>query len=365
MNMLRWVGVDMLTGNIVADLPDIEIAGTLPTTIGQPEQATVTLHLTDATNPDWLEATQPGGSVLIAYTGDVTAPTIAWGGIVQQRVRDTSPVVQLALTTPESYLDACYVGDYTATNANQDSILATLMAFASGAGQWPITLNHLPNASTQTQSVAYTSSSQTTILSALQALSALQGGPEWTMGWSWNTTAGTITPVLSYGARIGQPVLAGSQPNVTLESTDLMASAFSEDYSSGQGANQVICYGSASASASSSVVPTATATATNTKGRPLWAYAFQPNSTVSDSTTLANYAIAALTAIQDGTHPLSMTIPLGIPGKQLGLDWGLGDDIGWNLTGPAFPTPITGVARCVGYQVDQATITPVLTSVGP
>lgn len=359
---LQWVAASLLTGEIIADLPGIEIDDVLARTIGQYETAQATLNLDDRTNPDWLLGTQPGGSVLIAYTGSGKEPSIVWGGIVTQRVRiPGSTQVQLALSTAEAYLDGCYVGTYNATDLNQDTILQGLMAFAMGPNRPPWVLEHLPNASTQTQSVSYDMSSQTTVYAALQALSAVQGGPEWMAGWSWDTAAMTITPTLTYGARIGQAVNADAQPNVTIESGDLQAgSAYSEDYSPGQGANTVTAYGSADADARSTDVPMATATAIDLKGRPLWAYGYQPNGTVTDPATLGLYAAQASNRMQDGAQPLTMVIANDLAGKRLGVDWNIGDDLGWHIEGPAFPQPLSGVGRCISYQAALATITPIL-----
>jgi hypothetical protein len=172
--------------------------------------------------------------------------------------------------------------------------------------------------------------------------------------------AGTITPTLTYGSRIGQPVNAGAEPNVTIESADLEAgSAFNEDYSPGQGANVVTCYG-ASSGASNGALPVATAQEVDLKGRPLWTYVYSPNQTVTDVNVLASYASQALTQMADGAQPLTMTIANDLIGKQFGVDWQLGDDIGWVIEGPAFPEPVTGVSRCVSYQADLSTITPIL-----
>jgi hypothetical protein len=358
---MQWVAVEWLTGNIVCDLPGIVLSGPLATTIGQVESTQMSLFLDDNTNPSWLTGTTPGGSALVAYTGTNTAPTIVWGGIVTQRVREPgSPVVQLALSTPEAYLDGCQVGTYTASNLNQDTVLQGLMAFAMGTNRPNWTLTHVAP-STQTQTVKYSPSDQTSVYAALQALSAVQGGPEWVAGWTWNVAAGTITPTMTYGSRIGQPVNAGAQPNVTIESADLMAgSAFSEDYSPGMGANVVTAFGSASANATSSDVPYATAQEVDLKGRPLWTYIYSPNQTVTDVNTLATYASQAVALMQDGAQPLTMTIANDLIGKQFGVDWQLGDDIGWVIDGPAFPEPVSGVSRCVSYQADLSTITPIL-----
>lgn len=367
---LRWTAVRLATGQIVCDLPNVEIAqGELASTIGQPETGQLALNLTPKTPSEWLLATQPGGSALIGWTGDPSSPTILWGGIVMQRARSLGPKVLLSCQTPDAYLAGCYVGNLTAT-ANQDTLIASLMAFASGTNQVPWVLNHLANASTVSQTVAYTSPSNVTVLSAMQSLSAIAGGPEWFTSWQWNLTAGTVVPVLNYGQRVGQAAANGI-PAVTISQSDLADGAtFTEDYTAGYGANSVTAYGQSSGS--SSLVPTANATAVDLKGRPLWAYVYQPNVTVTDTGVLGQFAASAVSQIQDGSQPMTMTMPKrrgvkqfgqawGAPGKQFGVDWNLGDDMGYSM-GPsiAFPTPISGVARAIGYRIGYDTITPVL-----
>lgn len=365
MTDLQWLAVNLLTGSIVCDLPDVDLVDPLAMTIGQYEQVKVNLHLETKTSADWLAGTQDGGGVLIAWTGEPESRVITWGGIVQQRFRDLGNTVQLGLVTGEALLEGAQVGTYNATGLNQDTILSSLMAFTAGANKVPITLNQL-TPSTNVQTVAYTPSSQTSVYAALQALSAVNGGPEWTMDWVWNLAAGTILPRINYGARVGNPVNAGQQPNVTLEMNDLQAgSGFTEDYSPGHGANDIVAWGSADPAATTTDLPFAQATETDLKGRPLWTYAYQPDQTTSDPAKLATYATAALGQLQDGAQPLAMTISNTLVGKRFGVDWFLGDDLGWSLGGPdadslAFPNTVSGTARCIGYKADTTSITPTL-----
>lgn len=361
-DLLQWVAVDLATGQTIVDLPGFEISGEgVGVTIGAYESATGSLTITDDTNPSWESATTPGASAMIAWTGDPTSPTVLWGGLILQRLRPpNSNVVTFAMTTPEIYLDSCPVGDYSAINVNQDTILADLVGFATSTNRLPITLRHL-TPSTQNQTTGYEASSQTKVLGALQALSAVTNGPEWMMGWEWDVPGGTIRPVIYYGARVGNAVMPGQSPNVTVETTDLLeGSVFTEDYTPGQGANQVIAYGSASTTASSSDVPVASATAIDLKGRPLWTFSYSPNQTVTDPVVLGTYAAKAVSAMNDGSKPLTMVLPVDAPGKRLGVDWSIGDDIGWSLSGPSFPQPISGIARCIGYRLTAQTVTPIL-----
>jgi hypothetical protein len=359
-DQLQWVGIRLATGAVITDLPGIELTSDLAVTIGQPETASLNLHVTKDVSTSWLDMTQVGGAGLIAWIGDPQSPTIVWGGIVQQRFRPVGAnIVALGLSTVEAYLDGCQIGTYNAVNVNQDAILASLMSFANGTNQLPWVLNHLPNASTQTQSASYTPSSETSVLASLQALSAYNGGPEWYASWQWNLAAGTIVPVLNYGQRVGAAALNGL-PAVTFESTDmLLGSGLNEDYSAGQGANQIIANGAANQSAANSIVPSAVANFP-LNGRPQWTLVYRPNQTVSDTAVLAQYVAAAGAGIQNGAQPLTVVLPYKLPGKQLARDWNLGDDVGYALTGDAFPDTPSGVRRCIGYKANLSTITPIL-----
>lgn len=374
---LRWLGVELLTGTVLCDLPGISISQTLNVTIAQKETCQVSLFLDDNTDAAWLQATQPGGGALIAYLDHGNdAPILVWGGIVTQRQRGIVNEVVLGLETPETYLDACQMPAYTATNRNQDSIIADWMSNCDGTNQPSWVLNHV-NPSTQTQTISYAAASNTSVYKAMQALSALNNGPEWTVGWTWNG-AGTILPTLTYGSRIGNPK-SGTQPAVTLEIADFEDAAFLEDYTSGKGANRVMAIGSVATPSViamavgppysgptklSKTINSETVTASNLLGRPLWTYAWKPNAQITDATTLTAYATKALAQTQNGAQSAQAVLPLSAPGKQFGQDWNIGDDIGYYLyDGMAWPTAIQGTARVVGYQLDQATVTPILTGV--
>lgn len=361
---LQWVAVDLLTGQTIVDLPDFELTSELAVTIGAYESATGSLTITDKTNPSWEAATTPGACALIAFTGAPESPVVVWGGIILQRLRPpNSNVATFAMTTPEIYLETCPVGDYSATDVNQDTILADLVGFATSTNRMPITLRHI-GASTQHQTASYASSAQVKVLSALQALSAVTNGPEWVMGWEWDVPAATISPVIYYGPRIGAAVMPGQSPAVTVETEDLLeGSVFTEDYTPGQGANQVIAYGAASTTAASDDVPVASATAIDLKGRPLWSFSYSPNQTVTDPVVLGTFAAAAVSSMNDGSKPLTMVLPVDAPGKRLGVDWNVGDDIGWSLAGKSFPSPQSGIARCIGYRMTPQTVTPILKGV--
>lgn len=357
---LNWLGICFQTGDIICNLPGIQIQGPLTDTIGQPETANLVLNLDENTAPEWEVATTEGYGALIAWTGDPAAPVIAWGGVVGQRIRSPfSPQVQLSVSTPAVHLGSAFVGNL-ATTANQDTILAALMSFATGANMPPWVLIPSAYPSSQSQTVTYQATSNATVLSALTSLSAYNNGPEWMTGWQWNRGAGTIVPTLTYGSRVGQPADAVLGPQVSFTVNDMQSgSSLMGDYSQGHGANQATALAGASSSASSTS-SSATATAPDLKGRPLWGMVYTPSTQTSDPTALAQFAASAITQLSDGSQTATLVIANDLEGKQYGQDWHLGDDIGWTMSGTAFPQPLTTVGRCVSVKVDQTTVTPAL-----
>lgn len=363
MSGLNWLGICFQTGDIICNLPGIQIQAPLAATIGQPETANLVLNLDDDTAPEWLTATTEGYGALIAWTGDPAAPVIQWGGIVQQRIRSPfSTQVQLSASTPDAWLASVPVGNL-ATTANQDTLAASLMGFATGANMPPWVLIPSSIASTQQQAVAYQASQNQNVLAALQSLSAYNGGPQWMTGWQWNLAVGKIKPTFTYGQRIGQPADPVLGPQVSFTVNDMQGgSSLSEDYSSGKGANTI----AATLTPTAGGLIVATATASDLKGRPLTWMSYTPSSGAaapsgSDLPTVAGaYAAAAIQALSDGSPTQNIVITNGIVGKQFGDDWNLGDDVGWRFTGQAFPDSPGGVSQCIGYRVDLTTITPIL-----
>jgi hypothetical protein len=142
-------------------------------------------------------------------------------------------------------------------------------------------------------------------------------------------------------------------------------SQLTEDYSAGQGMNDAIAFGGASTDATTTdETPYAEVTAEDLNGRPKITYSWSPDDTVTDTGVLALYASQAVSSLQDGSKAVSLCIANNIPGKVLGDDWFLGDDIGWAMSGLAFPDEPSGVVRVIGYQLDYTTITPILAGTG-
>jgi len=399
---LAWVATDARTGVILADLPYLECAS-VKRSIGRYEPASASLPLPNAPE-NWMLATMPGGANLHLLSDDVPI----WGAMVTQRSRDLTDNLPLALATIESYLDRRIVGDVTYTGVGQNDIVADLFArfvTTGPRGGIPFRVVYSTAGAGQVRDRAYLRSDRKTVYSALTELSAVLGGPEWTVEWEWQHSPERITPVLYVGDRVGRAVTPGLAPTATFSAPGCIIDAvMTEDYSAGKGANSVIAYSSATAGD----VPTSLAQVAADDGRPTFEVDIQPSTSITDIATLTAHAQSALATLAPGGSVLAMSAAVE-SAPPLGVDWVLGDDVGYSIgglevdprhtigdiysdiwsdtwsdvwgvltghgriqTNPAgresvlaFPGGISGVMRCVGWErtLDGVqVVTPILAS---
>ena len=357
---LQWLAVDLLTGKILCDLPGLDSKDPFRRTLGQYETSTATFTVSDTTDPEWERGLLEGGAACIAYTGQPGLETIVWGGIVTQAPRNLGNTIDLSLITVEGYLDRRYTGAYVATSRDQNLIVQDLVQqFAADTGGLPITVTIVGGAGA-VRTVQYNDYDDKTVYSTLTALSALTGGPEWTMDWMWDHSTQLITPVLYVGNRIGSSPPAGLAPAVTFDETQMTDAKIPHDWSAKTGANIVTATGPGQglARVQSTAVSTAFA------GRPKYELRYAPDTSIFDSLTLANHAAETLAAVGNGNQQFQFAVQNNLPGFQLGLDWFIGDDLGFSVQSPTIPTPITGVSRCVGYEASDTTVKPLLVNPG-
>lgn len=360
--VLRWLAVDLVNGRVICELPGISSADATRRTIGRYESLSAKLNVTATTSPDWLTATRPMQSALIAFRGPAGGEVIAWGGVVLRRQRSVGTnQVSLTIATPECYLDSRYTGAYTTdpsltgVKRDQNTVVADLVAQFCVANQGlPITVQTVGGAGQQVLA-AYNDYDDKTVYSNLGSLSGVLNGPEWTGHWVWNSGANTITPILYVGNRIGTPASAGFGPAVTFDATDLIEATLDENYTSGSGANDV----TATSTGEGLARPQATAVSSSFNGRPRVQFRYQPTTSIQDPLTLQQHATQSLALLAEGTNTVTLKAS-ATTGPQLGVDWGLGDDIGYFLDGPAFPGGFSGVGRCIGYEADDTYTSPVL-----
>lgn len=359
-----WIAVDLLTGRVIAELPDLTVTGgPLALTIGRYETATVSLPL-DGAPVNWQAACGEYTSVLVALDADRNP---LWGGIVDQPTKTANAsnpdAVGLRLVTAEGFFDRRYTGNRVFTQTGQNAIAANVVAsFALSTG---LPARIVGGTGGKLRDRTYLDSDDRTVYSALSDLMADEGGLEWSVGWEWQHAPERITPVVTFGdvttGLLGTAPPDGARPNATFSMPGPVIEATEVgDYGSGRGANRVRAYGSFSTSGAR---PYAEVTSTDLRGRPLVEYRFTPSTSITDMATLTRHATQALAALEDGSVSLKLTAAVE-DAPRLNVDWSLGDTIGYNLTAAAWPNGLVGQGRCIGWQLDPGGtwVAPVLVS---
>jgi hypothetical protein len=370
---LQWLSADLLTGAINAELPSLIPQSPYRRTLGQYETNQATLYVTDKTDPGWERALEPWASVLIGFRGGPADPiepsqpgteVIEWGGIVNQEIRKLDNAIQVPLITAEGYLDRRYCGDYTTdptgvgATKDQNTIVSDVISqFAADSGGLPITVVVVGAAGKQ-QLRTYNDYDDKTVYAVLQELMSTSGGCEWTMHWQWLHNPERIVPVLYVGTRIGQAVADGMAPAVTFESSDMLDATWTRDWSARSGANIV-----KAVIGSGSGRPTATSTASNRFGRPKLEFRFTPATSITDQAALQASSDQKLVIMQDGQESVQLVAPIR-NGLRYGIDWGIGDDLGYLLTGQSYPRAKSGITRCIGLETTDTTVTPIVLGTG-
>lgn len=369
--MYSWLSVATLTGRVLAELPDFDCAQ-VSKQIGAGTTASGTLSLTDHTPPEWPRAILEGGAALVLVDEDSGIPV--WGGMIVHTTPDHTDKVPISLATYETgYLSRRFVGDvdYDQTGA-VDIVIDLLQRFVLTGSNGGIPMRIVVEGASRgvVTDQSYQDTSDKTVLSALQALSALDGGPEWTINWETRDSGQTYTPVFRIsGTSLGTRVPAGHSASATFEIPGPVSSvSLDRDYTDGNGANDFM----ATSTASGASRPQSAHVVVPDPNRPTFEDRFTPDTGIDDlDDKLDSYARARAAQIAGGTLTLALTAAVENAPK-LGVDWSEGDDIGYVVGGldrfdrdlvRAFPGGISGVVRTAGWVLDLSgleQITPVL-----
>ena len=321
-----WVATNARDGAILADLPHLECSS-VKRSIGRYEPASASLPLPNAPE-NWQLATRPGGANLHLLSDGVPI----WGGMVTQRPKDLTDILPLSLATIESYLDRRYMGDVTYAATGQNDMVADWFArfvTTGPLGGVPFRVAYSTPGVGALRDRAYLRSDRKTVYSALTELSAVLGGPEWTVEWEWQHSPERITPVFYVGDRVGSAATPGLAPAATFQAPGcVIAAVLTEDYSAGKGANSVIAYSSATAG----TVPTSLAQVGPDDGRPTFEVDIQPSTSITDIATLTGHAQSALASLAPGGSALALSANV-TTAPPLGIAWVLGDDVGYQIGG--------------------------------
>lgn len=369
---LSWVSVNANNGRIIADFPTLRADGPLKQTMMRYETQTVTLPMGDPTDPEmrdwppknWINATRKGAVFMVALDepdeNEYQHPL--WGGLVINRKRKVGAGAVLSLITAEGYFDRVYVGDEDFTVASgtalpQNVLVKTLVEKYAKTGVkagLPLRVE-IVGGNGVTRDRTYTDAADKTLYSVLTELSGDIGGPEWTVRWEW-VDGDTLGLVVSVGDRIGAPAPAGLKPGAQFDLPGSLTDAeLVEGYGDREGANDVMAVSSGTGTAR----PQSPHQTITTDMRPRFENRFTPSTSITDVSTLIGHAQRALGVMQNGSLALALSANRQ-EAPRLGLVWGMGDDVGFDIEAPEFPGGLAGTARAVGWEITDTSITPLV-----
>ncbi|MDG4796222.1 alkaline phosphatase D family protein [Micromonospora sp. WMMD1082] len=343
---MRWLGCDLVTGRVIVELPDVTgrvsriLGGYTTTSLSMP----IPVGGPAALGPAALEATQPGTTMIVCVVNDVPE----WGGMVVGRQGGTAGRLELSCVTLEGYLDRRYVRDHAWAQQDEAVIVAGLVADAQVDG---IGLAVDAPLTGTLRDRTYHSDEDATVHSRLRELMAVAGGPEWTIDLDWtDSTRTAVSKILRLRPRIGA---ASTSPDAVWTSGWSSQGASDarytlvEDYSDGRGANHV----TATSSGEGDARPQSTPAADLLPGWPRYERRYTPSTSISDVGTLNAHAAAELALRRDGALTWQIDARWDAY-PRLGVDWRLGDDVGWELRGHRHPDGVTGAGRVIGWELD-------------
>lgn len=397
---LSWLAVEASTGLVIAPLPGVRVTR-VSSVLG--DVTTCDGYIPVGSFPtDWVRATEGRATNLILVDDykSKTVPVPLWGGWVMRRTRSLAAEMRVTLSSLEGWLDSYRIStDRTFTGVSQTEIAKALVVEYALSGPHPLPLRIDAKPSTRLRDKTYEATSNKPVLTALQELSAIENGPEFTITWEWQHNPERITPVLTIADRIGTAPMPGLAPAATFSTTRagmVVAASLTEDYSHGQYASNVMTWSSGTGQAR----PQSTPQTFTDPIRPDVQFWHYPGSDITQQDTLDGYARQYLDRMRHGGTALSITAIMD-KAPRLASDWYIGDDIRYAIGGtvaspatelvsdayvdvyaedyrgrarvkkhpggvdsaPQFPGGLTGTARCVGWHLDPAepaTVTPIL-----
>jgi hypothetical protein len=342
---LAWYGCDLRTGFIAEDLLSLKPSGALSRRLG--DSTTLQFDLGLAGAPDgWEAATAPGRSVLVAV--DTATDTPIWAGVTLPREGGSGDTVQLGAATLERYLDSRYPGTQTLLATDQAAVISALATPALTYGP-PIVIDSVATGTTMDYLTA--DGDDKTILSCLQEIMALDGGPEWTIDVTWNAAHSGFQFPLRVRAAIG---VQSTSPEGVFDFPGCVSSyTLAESYEAGKGATDVIARGEGEGT-SRLTSATSTAASLLAGGWPRWEYRYTPASGLTDPDQLNSHAAKSLALMQQGSQVWSIEATASTA-PRVGRDWALGDSVHLAVSAsPRHPAGADVVARCWAWELDPA-----------
>lgn len=364
---LRWVAVKARTGEIITDLVGVRATTPLKETLGRSESATVSIPV-PSLPVEWEQATLPGYAALIALEqNDAGTDIPVWGGLVMNRTRTArggTSTVELGLVTAAAYFDRRYLINWAYTGVEQNTLAGDIAARFAGSAinGLPFRIETVTGATNRDRT--YLDTDNITVYTALTNLTGVLNGPEWTIYWEAQASPNGYRPVFRSADRIGIPSPAGFSPAAQFYMGDggsVAAAQTVESYGPGDGANDVM----ATSSSQNDARPQSPHQVAADDGRPTYEYRWMPSSSIIEIPTLTSHAQRALATLAPGSTVLTMTAQRfdaagAFVAPRLGIDWWIGDDVFYEIDDPSWPDGLSGIARCIGWQLTEDTVSPIL-----
>ena len=359
---VRWISCDLVTGRIVADLPDLTPSGPIGRALGDKVSAGFEMPVPlsgPGVVPRVLTATEPGRSMLVAVVNDRPV----WGGIVLVRKGGEGATLDLGTVTLEGYLGRRKVGDHVFADTDLSRIMSTLARDAEANGEvgQGIGLLHDVTDCGTTGDREYVATDRAWVLDRVQELSRVLGGPEWTIDLEWtDTDQTTVAKILRIAPRIG----SGTGATFETKSAADVSYTLQEDFGEGAGANWVETYSSGQGDDQPSSDPAIDLDAL-ANGWPIFERHWQPSTSITSRSVLNNHAAAELARRRDGNRVWTLSAAWQ-EYPRLGLDWGLGDTVNWQVESARHPDGASGSGRVIGWKLDLSSyrVEPVVVETG-
>ncbi|WP_320067862.1 hypothetical protein [Micromonospora sp. RTGN7] len=349
---LTWLGCDLRTGRIAEELPALTPTGSLSRRLGAYTSAAFTLALAGAPAA-WEAATDPGRTMLVALADEIPV----WAGIVLTRSGGSAGTVQLGVATPEAYLDRRYARDHTWTQQDETSVIAAGLIGDTALDGIGLTID--APAAGRVRDRAYRGADDATVLSRLQELMGVDGGPEWTIDVRWHSDTTRLELIARVRQRIG--VQSASPAAVFTHPGDVAAYELFESYEAGRGATVVQARGEGEGDSRASSSETVAADLI-ASGWPRYEYRWTPGTAITSKNILDSHAQAALALLRPGARVWSVDA-VATQAPRLGRDWQIGDNIRLQvLTSPRHPAGVDMAGRAWGWDWDPRAdrISPIL-----
>lgn len=360
-----WHAVDLRTGRRGPQL-QTQRRGSVSRIIGESTDATIDVLCWNEERakpvPEWGHWTEPGRMMALLVDDDDRP---VFGGVILRQIPNETEWVSLSMATLEHYLDRRYSGALS-TTADQATIAATLVQRTVDATGIPFTIDAPPTGVVRQR--AYLDSEDKTTLSLLTDLMNIQNGIEFTVDLEWTDATRTVLKyVVRIATRIGKSL---PQPTRFEHPGPVQKFSVSRDYTRENGANDVM----ATSSGEGDARPQSGHWVDEDKLDAEWVRyerRWTPSTSITDNSTLDEYAQAELNLKRDGLMELSLVADLDTS-PRLNVDWWLGDDITAAITAPSLPerrSPDGAVlpgyentVRVVGWtmNLDERTLTPSL-----